>query len=110
MSQRMEFDETNRQQQERPFDNYDAGYRDPFMGTFGAQKIAPQAPSGRGPSAGQRLALAIVSLCLLVPISAIILGISTGAGGFFGLTGGLIALGAVCLTIMVVNVVFNRRP
>ena len=109
MSQRMEFDEAGRQQQERPFDNYDAGYRDPFMGTFGAQKIAPQAPSGRGPSAGQRLALAIVSLCILVPILGIIIPVSISGGGVFGLVGGLIGLGIICLTIMVVNIVFNIR-
>lgn len=57
--------------------------------------------SGRGPSAAQRLALAIVSVCVLIPISAIAL--SVGGGGL----GGLLALGAVCLTLFLINAVFN---
>jgi len=52
-----------------------------------------------------RLALAIVSVVMLVPLSAIVLG--TAGGGIF--SGGLIALGLVCLTIMVVNIAFNYR-
>lgn len=107
--QRMDFDETNRQRQEPPFDNYGAGYRDPFMSSYAGQKLSSQGTSGSsGASAGMRLALAIVSLCLLVPISAIVLGISNGAGPF-GLLGGLIVLGVICLTIIVVNVAFNYR-
>src|SRR5438067_810100 len=88
MSQQMDFEETNRQQQAPRFDNYDAGYRDPFAGSYTGQKLSPQAPtSSGGVSAGMRLALAIVSLCLLVPIAAIVLGISSGVGPF-GLVGG----------------------
>jgi len=109
MSQQMDFDETNRQRQEPPFDNYGAGYRDPFMSPYAGQKLSPQGTSGSSnASAGMRLALAIVSLCLLVPISAIVLGISNGAGPF-GLLGGLIVLGVICLTIIIVNVAFNYR-
>jgi hypothetical protein len=107
--QRMDFDETNRQQQQPPFDNYGTGYRDPFMSSYAGQKLSSQGTSGSsGASAGMRLALAIVSLCLLVPISAIVLGISNSAGAF-GLLGGLIVLGVICLTIIVVNVAFNYR-
>ena len=107
--QRMDFDETNRQRQEPPFDNYGAGYRDPFMSSYAGQKLSSQGTSGSsGASAGMRLALAIVSLCLLVPISAIVLGISNGAGPF-GLLGGLIVLAVICLTIIIVNVAFNYR-
>ena len=107
--QRMDFDETNRQQHEPPFDYYGAGYRDPFMSSYAGQKLSSQGTSGSsGATAGMRLALAIVSLCLLVPISAIVLGISNGAGPF-GLLGGLIVLGVICLTIIVVNVAFNYR-
>ncbi len=107
VSQQMEYDETNRQRQEPPFDHYDAGYKDPFLNNaYGAQKISSQ-PVGyaRGVTAGQRLALAIVSLALLVPISAIVLGILHG-DGFFGTASALIGLGLVCLTIMVVNIAF----
>src|SRR5438445_3526607 len=49
---------------------------------------------------GQRLALAIVSLALLIPLAGIALGT---LGGF----GGLLGLGLVCLAIIVVNIVFN---
>jgi len=105
--QQMDFDETNRQRQENSYDHYDAGYRDPFAGSYGAQKIPPQPVSYKSSavSAGQRLALALVSLCLLVPISGIIFGIASGEGSF-GLFGALIGLGLVCLTIMVVNIAF----
>ncbi len=47
--QRMDFDETNRQRQEPPFDNYGAGYRDPFM------RFSWHAPGSRH--------------CLAVPVS-----------------------------------------
>ena len=103
--QHMNFDEVNRQQQTPQFDNYESGYRDPFMNTFGAQKISAQ-PLGRGASAGQRLALAIVSICVLIPLSGIILGVFAGANLILA---GLIALGVVCFTIIVVNIVFSYR-
>lgn len=107
--QQMDFGETNRQQQEPPIDNYEAGYRDPFMNSsYGGLKLSPQMTSSTqgGVSAGMRLALAIVSVAILIPISAIVLGIASGMGPF-GLPGGLIALGLICLTIMVVNIAFN---
>ncbi len=80
-------------------------FDDHFAG-FSGQKIGPF--GGQAPTAGQRLALAIVSLCLLVPLTPTILGIATGMGGFFGLTGGLIGLGIVCAAIVAVNFVFNH--
>lgn len=104
--QQMNFDETNRQQQGPQFDNYEAGYRDPFMNTFGAQKISAQPVRNNAPSAGMRLALAIVSICVLIPLSAIILGIFANAGLILA---GLIGLGVVCFTIIVVNIVFGYR-
>ena len=107
--QRMDFDESNRQRQEPPYDTYEGGYRDPFMSSYTGQKLSSQGTGGSsGATAGMRLALAIVSLCLLVPISAIVLGISNGAGPF-GLLGGLIVLGVICLTIIIGNVAFNYR-
>jgi hypothetical protein len=75
------------------------------MNTFGAQKVSGQ-PQGRGASAGQRLALAIVSICVLVPLSGIILGIFSGTGLILA---GLIGLGMVCFTIIAVNIVFGYR-
>jgi hypothetical protein len=108
--QRMDYDETNRQQQEPqpPFDHYESGYRDPFPGSYAGQKISSQGPSSSNVSAGMRLALAIVSMGILIPIVAIILGTTSGQG-FGEVIGGLIGLGVVCVTIMVVNIAFNYR-
>lgn len=63
-------------------------------------KISLGVSSGRKPSAGQRLALAIVSLCLLIPLASILI---AGTGGFLG----LMALGLACLAIVLVNAFFN---
>jgi hypothetical protein len=52
-------------------------------------------------SAGQRLALAIVSVCVLVPLAGIALGILR--------TEGLIALGIVGVVILGINAVFNQH-
>lgn len=57
---------------------------------------------GRGDKAspGMRLALAIVSISMLVPLAAILM---QGIGGFPG----LIAFGAACMAIFLINAVFN---
>jgi hypothetical protein len=103
MSQHMEFDEANRQQQQEP--HYTAGYGDPFLSIDERQKLSAQnSGSSKGVPAGMRLALAIVSVCILIPLSAITLTIGDNP---FALIRGLIALGVVCLTIMIVNIVFN---
>ncbi len=116
MSQEMHYDESGREGQRPPVDTYDAGYqagayRDPFAGAPGQKLSMPYAQqSNRTLSAGQRLALAIVSVVMLVPLSGIIFGTAIGAGGGgFALLGGLIGLGLICLTIMVINIVFNYR-
>jgi hypothetical protein len=109
MSQRMEYDESDSQQQIPQYDNYQSGYRDPFAGQSGnysGQKIPAGFSISRGASAGQRLALAIVSLCLLVPLISVIVPVSVGNGVFLG---GLIALGIICFTVIAVNFVFNMR-
>ncbi len=111
MSQQMEYEEGargyqggystagNQQSQGVNFDDHFAGFTGQKIGQF----------SGHAPTAGQRLALAIVSLVLLVPLTAIILGFAvSGIGGFFGLVGGLIGLGLVCVAIIAVNALFNR--
>jgi len=56
----------------------------------------------RGATAGQRLALAIVSIAILVPLLGIILGTSIFSGIF-----SILALALVCLAIIVVNIMFN---
>ncbi len=115
MSQEMRYDEGGRESQRPPMDTYDAGYqtgayRDPFAGASGQKLSMPfQQQSNPALSAGQRLALAIVSVVMLVPLSAIIFGTALGAGGGLALLGGLIGLGLICLTIMVINIVFNYR-
>ena len=102
--QRMDYDESNRQQHEPPFGNYETGYQDPFTGSYAGQKLSPQQRYGSSNvPAGMRLALAIVSVAVLIPLAAITLG--AGGGSIF--SGGLIALGLVCLTIMIVNIAFN---
>ncbi len=63
-------------------------------------KIQPT-PSGDRVSAGQRLALAIVSISLLVPLAAILM---SGVGGIAG----LISFGAACFAIFLINAVFNN--
>ena len=107
MSQRMEFDEPEGQQSSS-YSSYQAGYRDPFAGSTFGQKIPSSYSGGSRPSAGQRLALAIVSICLLVPLCAIILGIAVGGLGYVGLIGSIIAIGAICVAIIAVNFFFNR--
>ncbi len=114
MSQeRMEHDEMSRAYQ--PQAPYPTGsergygpnpaFDDAFTGVSG-QKLGQRYTSSSA-SPGQRLALAIVSLCLLVPLTAITLGIATSAP--IGLFGGLIVLAMVCFTILVVNLAFNLR-
>jgi hypothetical protein len=106
MSQRMEYDESDSQQQVPPYDSYQSGYRDPFAGTYSGQKIPAGFSVSHTASAGQRLALAIVSLALLVPLISVIVPVSVSNGVFLG---GLIALGVICFTIIAVNFVFNMR-
>jgi uncharacterized membrane protein (UPF0136 family) len=64
-------------------------------------KLQPQGK--RKASAGQRLALAIVSVIMLVAMSAIALGTSQGF-----LPAGLIALGILCFTVIAINAIFNN--
>lgn len=78
------------------------------------QKVSPlQQPDSRSSlSAGQRLALAIVSVSVLVPLVAILIEgsiSSDNAGNPLIIGSRLIALLLVCLTIMVVNLAFNRN-
>lgn len=89
-------------------------YDDSFMDSFAQRlsqrmaqgpqgKIYPQGSRKERASAGQRLALAIVSLCLLVPIGGIVTGLANSAGWFVGMA----VFGVAALTILLVNVVFN---
>ncbi len=108
--QQMNSDEMNSPQREAPYNNYQTGYRDPqdpfTDSSYAGQKISFN--SGSAPSAGQRLALAIVSLGILIPLIAIITGTAFEVG-FLGVVGGLIGIGLVCITIIAVNYFFNAR-
>ena len=115
MSQQMHYDETGQERPRTPINSYDSGYQagygDPYAGASGQKisfsDVSFQASRDRGVSAGQRLALAIVSVVMLIPAVAIIMG--TTVGQFFSFIGGLIALALICVTIMVINIVFNHK-
>ena len=87
-------------------------YDEDFMDSF-AQRLSQRMAQGMGgkvqpqprskASPGQRLALAIVSVIMLVGIAAITLGV---AHDF--LPAGLIALGILCFTIIVINAIYNN--
>ena len=87
-------------------------YDDDFMDSF-AQRLSQRMGQGMGgkvqyqarskASPGQRLALAIVSVIMLVGMAGIALGV---AHDF--LIVGLVALGMLCVTVILINVVFNH--
>jgi hypothetical protein len=92
---------------------YDEGYRNnPQYSDQLADAIAQRLRYGPRtgmqpatvPSAGQRLALAIVSVIMLVPLFGIIL----GTASFSGLIATLAVI-LVCLTILGINLAFNLK-
>jgi len=92
---------------------YDEGYRNnPQYSDQLADAIAqrlrygprPGIQPATVPSAGQRLALAIVSVIMLVPLFGIIL----GTASFSGLIAPLAVI-LVCLTILGINLAFNLK-
>lgn len=101
MSQQMHYDEPGQERQSPPFQPYQAGYQEPFMGSTG-QKLSMR-DFGNHVTAGQRLALAIVSVVMLVGVVAILF---SGPVSFNPML--LVVLGMVCLTIMIINIVFNN--
>jgi len=54
---------------------------------------------------GMSLALAIVSIALLIPLTAIVLGIVSTLGG--GITAALIGISVIGLVLILINVLFN---
>jgi hypothetical protein len=87
-----------------------SAYDDEFVDSL-AQRLSQrmaQGPQGkiqpgvRGDhvSAGMRLALAIVSIVVLIPLAAILMGAVSGITG-------LISFGAVCMAIFLINAVFS---
>jgi hypothetical protein len=102
MSQQMNYDEDSGQRQSPPYQGYQASYQDPFIASSG-QKLSMR-DYGHGANAGQRLALAIVSVVMLIGATAIILGNPTIVITPFL----LIAFGLICFTIIAVNAIFNN--
>lgn len=101
MSQQMNYDEGIGESQTPPYQGYQAGYQDPLI-TSSGQKLSSR-DFGRGASAGQRLALAIVSIVMLVVASAIIFG-DLNIVVTLSL---MIVYGMICLTVIAVNAIFN---
>ena len=102
MSQQMNYDEGSGERQSSPYQGYQASYQDPFIASSG-QKISSR-EFGRGASAGQRLALAIVSVVMLVGATSIIF----GNPSIVVTPTLLIAFGLICITIIAVNAIFNN--
>lgn len=137
MSQQMESGNEPYQRQEPPYGRYEgvppqhpgdnwhapepppagAMYDDSFMDAF-AQRLSQRMAQGPGgkihsslqfrprerASAGQRLALAIVSVVMLVPLTGIVVGLVSVSQLWIV---GLMALGAICLTLIIINAIFN---
>ncbi|HEX9056658.1 MAG TPA: hypothetical protein VF818_03920 [Ktedonobacterales bacterium] len=81
---------------------YDDHLVESFMRKLDAQLPAlrgARMPASDAPSAGQRLALAVVSLALLIPLVGMVMW-TTG--------GNLIALTVLCAAVVLVNLAFAR--
>jgi hypothetical protein len=92
----------------QPQAGYGYEYTDQYMEAM-AQRLAPRLVTilrnqASVPSPGQRLALAIVSIALMIPLISIV---TSNAILAMGLTAWLIVAGLICVTVMVVNIVFN---
>ncbi len=102
-----------------PLTQWQAGpeYNEQFIETL-AQRLMPrlmpeimyhlqtvEPMRARSRAVGMSLALAIVSLALMIPLTAIVLGVLTTPGG--GIVPALIGLGVIGLVMVFVNVVFN---
>ncbi len=92
----------------QPQVGYGYEYTDQYMEAM-AQRLAPRLMTilrnqASVPSPGQRLALAIVSIALMIPLISIV---TSNAILAMGLTAWLIVVGLICVTVMIVNIVFN---
>lgn len=109
MAQQMEFDETRSEQQRPSFHEYESGYFDPFVESSG-QKVSPH-QADKGPSAKQRLTLAIVSLCVLLLVTLGAMGFLTNGGHLITVPAIVtlcIIVGLFCFTTIFVNFVLAR--
>jgi hypothetical protein len=109
MAQQMEFDNTSSEQRRSSFQEYESGYRDPFVESYG-QKVSPQQVD-KAASPRQRLLLAIISLVVLLLMSLGAIGFLTNGG--HSITAPVIILLSIivalfCLTTILVNAIFVR--
>src|SRR5436309_3963914 len=110
MAQQMNFDEINRDEPA----SYTAGYeevpphQDEALGWVG-QKLSGQ-EAGQAPTAGQRLALAIVSLLLLTLIFLAMAAVALSHGVDSSLAAAFVLMFlAFFVATLVINVVFHRK-
>jgi hypothetical protein len=95
----------------------DPEYNEQFIETL-AQRLMPrlmpeimsnvhtvEPARSREKAFGMSLALAIVSIALLIPLTAIVLSAVTSLGG--GMTAALIGIGVIGLVMVLINVLFN---
>lgn len=113
MSQRMQHEEEQGSGQSgyAPYIDYEdgPGYHRPGnesrFDMFSGQKLN-QRPASHALTPGQRLALAIVSVLVLIPLISMLLGDPDLS--YFVLIYRSIAFGVACLTLIIINIVFNR--
>jgi hypothetical protein len=98
---------------DRPESSYrsegDSGFGYPSPDGMSGQKLIPDAP-GQAPSVGQRLALALVSLGMLMGMSTLltILATATRSPGWVAVPL-LFVLTLFTVAVVSINVVFHRR-
>jgi hypothetical protein len=113
MSQQMEFSESSHERSGTSSGGYEGvpnyNYNDYSTSSQG-QKLSGYVV-GSAPGAGQRLALAIVSLVLWIMLFLIVVGIIITIGSVNQLLEPFLILGFLIFTAMVflINIVFNRK-
>lgn len=110
MSQQMNFEEEQRGYHQASYistiEEGSGSYQQQFA-TPPAQKVGITYSGGsRMASAGQRLALAIVSVCMLVPLMGIV---ASDSSDFLATVIKLVGFAVACVVIAIVNIVFNWR-
>lgn len=104
--QEMEYDEMNRARADSSYGRYEGTHH---IGLYG-EKLSPPALKA-SPTAGQRLALAIVSLLMLL---ILILGLAGIAAASQASTWVIIPILFIYVLFsavaLIINVIFNRRP
>lgn len=110
VSQQMNFEEEQRgyhQASYTPTIEEGSGSYQPQFAAPPAQKVGVTYGGGsRMASAGQRLALAIVSVCVLIPLMGIT---ASDSSNILGTVIKLVGFAVACVVIAIVNIVFNWR-